>query len=828
MTGLASPLHPAGNVDDKFDDILTPTDTTPIAINIYELATAIIALPDISASGATGTTFKLLKQLYRKEAYNLLHLRENTPPSPNPASGINLLLKFYQMLLARDLNDREMKRILMSRLILLPKPNGGIRPIAIGDSTLRLLLRVVNNKVAKIVGRKLEPHQVAVGTSGGCEIMAALCQHTLEQGTGDTDNRAVKSIDLPNAFNLINRRSIASGLREYCPELLELFRITYDQPAELRAHTTDGRGQLIGLSEKGCRQGDPLSMLYFSVGIHPALLAIHDTLTLAHLRANVTYAPTVIAYADDMTLHGKDAVIVTCMTDIDHHIKDATGITSNLAKSRLMGKGVTDLILPPQLDGLDCNEHGGKIVGVPIGTEVTRHTASAETLAKQNQAIDVVSNHTVLSNQTKFALLRHCVNAKPHYLCRNVYPPLIREGLNLFDEHMDNALAVITGCPLDDKARVLRGLPTQLGGCGLRRHCGMQSVNDYNSRNNLISSFAIVHLPEFAATLNETPTLPLNAAAPNPPENEDNSPTADLSTELKQTHRDLLTSTLVLNLQEGAKHNAWIRSGSLSSTSTHTFSGGWLRWMGGNDQRWTMKDNVFTNALRARLCLPDCNMHLACANTGNHAQNQQDEFIDLHEIFHHSVLCYPAPGVARYIKYRHDYVVQALKQLLSDVIFPDAVTPEAALRLEVDTEKKDHNDQAIVADILWVEHYNSARENRTFIDVAVVSPCGIDGTGRDDGFAATHAASAKQARYAEVDDAENTTFIPFILETNGCIGSHACSFLSQLSKRDPRNSARINQFVTQLSYIVAKMTATASEEGVKNALAASTTRFEPA
>lgn len=808
MTDLASPLHPPAHaVDDDFADI-TVHDVQPIKFSLYELAKAITTIPEVSAPGASGWTNALLKKIYGKEAYSIANRTTANNETPNNEKGISLLLAFYNLFLNKELNKRTYNRLLMSRLILIPKATGGTRPIAIGDSILRLMLRVINTKVAKEVGKKLEPLQVAVGTSGGCEIIAALVDFTLEQGhnSDDTDtHRGVTTIDLPNAFNGVNRRSIALGLQTYCPELLDLFNITYGSQTELRAHTSNGRGQLIGHSAKGCRQGDPLSMLYFAVAIHPALVNIKETLDTAH--AHLGYKPRVIAYADDIALCGNGQLIVDNFNTIAAHLAEASGLTPNIRKSAQLGQGANDLILPPSLELLQLNENGGTIVGIPVGSADTQKSLCQEAITEHSKSIDLLVNNRNIGQQIKFAMLKFCVNTKVDYLCRNVNPNLIQESLEIFDSKIDTAISKIVAKQLDDTAKILRGLPVKLAGLGIRRHAGLQSVKDYNSRTTLITNFARQHLPELAVALDIIGALPLT---PNP-EHADLSVAAINEIYLKEVCAQVIDDT-----EQGARINAHIRSGALHGPEAYTTSGLFTNYMGGSDQRKSMQDDTFVTALRTRLCMPVCNMDLTCTNTEIHAARNQPDHVNIRTNFMHTVLCQPAKGVSLALKKRHDYVRDALSDLIRDTAFyGQAAPPKEALGSEIHVGTR-QNGSNIIADLVWHDGHNTARGHRYIFDVTIVEPCGRDGLGQDNGHAASLAAAAKINLYADIAEAEHTTFIPFALESAGHIGKHAAEFLTQLDERAPGHSARIAQFLSFVSFILAKQTANASIAGVRS------------
>jgi len=88
-----------------------------------------------------------------------------------------------------------------------------VRPVAVGEVTLRSILTSVTASVTPAMADVLAPQQVAVGVSGGISIMINGIRILLEQ-RGDF----VLKIDLKNAYNEIDR----SALLRRCSEVPEL------------------------------------------------------------------------------------------------------------------------------------------------------------------------------------------------------------------------------------------------------------------------------------------------------------------------------------------------------------------------------------------------------------------------------------------------------------------------------------------------------------------------------------------------------------------------------------------------------------------------------
>ena len=70
-------------------------------------------------------------------------------------------------------------------------------------------------------------------------------------------------LDVSNAFNNIRRCHILEGLRLHCPGLIPYFSLIYGAEVDLRWND----GSIIGRASTGVLQRDPLSTLYFALGI---------------------------------------------------------------------------------------------------------------------------------------------------------------------------------------------------------------------------------------------------------------------------------------------------------------------------------------------------------------------------------------------------------------------------------------------------------------------------------------------------------------------------------------------------------------------------------
>lgn len=799
IVDLVSKLNPAKAGNDKFSQReidfasrrgSSESDFDCMSLTPEDVAAGIAKLNRGSAAGWTGWTFQAIHAICTDEANQMECLKA-------------ISLMFNKMLR----NQIPSKLWTSSRSTMIPKTAGGWRPLGIGEAWYRLLSKCIVLKVSTSVGHKLCPLQLGVGISGGCEIAGRAAQLAIDSNP----NLVAINLDLTNAFGTMSRKKMFRGMKEFCPALTPWFMWAYGEDGDLRSRD----GDIVGINKRGVRQGDPLAPLCFCVGLQASLKEFQRGVVAGLKSHNFDPACLIYGFMDDINIIVDIRMATQVCHDVDTFLQQQD-LELNHAKCKILGQRVEELVDPP----FPVTVEGTLFMGVPTGTKEFRRDKVKTMLEDMLQPLPALP---LLDPAVAVNILTLCINQRPSYLVRVIELSEHMTALNHFDAEINKSIIQIAGhevlLPGNTKdIAILRAIPRTMGGMGITAHSGITGQQANMSSQRITKQFVRAHCAFLQPAVNAWSKLDLTweyyllqdeesmdrrggvvTARPHisncfyPGESIDDN--TALKPLVKSLHNGALTVLHQQLISDGFHSKAaWLLS------SGHQGSGKWLvgRGHGVFYGDFEMKGEIYREALRMRLLLPP-----VTANQHEHRWTNRKcacgRGLNLGTDPFHLLDC--AHG-QWYFTRRHDEV----KSMLAKAIKKHH--PDTTVRVE-ETFILDSG-RSMVADIT-VRFPNS--EGFIVLDVSIVEPAAPTYI-KLGSQAHTNTANNEQER-KKIEKYETLrrgkpglatfTFVPFVAEATGRLGSHAESFLQGLLRPEEAHRLKAQMGAMIMKYNASMM-----------------------
>ena len=131
---------------------------------------------------------------------------------------ISAMTRFVNLFLSGKGPPQFAPRLCGAPLTVLQKRNGGIRPIAGGETLRRLISSYAMNRISKTAANWLHPVQFGIAIRNGTEAVVHAVRKVM-QHHGRNSEYGLISVDLTNAFNLVIRKAFLKGVKDHFPSL---------------------------------------------------------------------------------------------------------------------------------------------------------------------------------------------------------------------------------------------------------------------------------------------------------------------------------------------------------------------------------------------------------------------------------------------------------------------------------------------------------------------------------------------------------------------------------------------------------------------------------
>ncbi|KAG9394415.1 hypothetical protein J8273_4071 [Carpediemonas membranifera] len=412
-----------------------------ITISRKILKKALGSLPADKAPGPTGLSF-----LHLRVAYKIMR-----------KELVAALLPIVQAIIDGDNNYAIFSH---SILVPIPKKNGKLRPVAMGEALRRIAAKAAAETVLPKLREEVFVDQFGLGESCGLERMVAITRRHFDDGG------TVLSLDLSNAYNTLSRDFLLRCVSTYCPALVDYVKGQYSSSLLL---STSG---VVLRSEEGVQQGDPLSPLLFSLGMKPVLDRLRSI-----------YNVRVVAYQDD-------TYILTDRASADEIAKTAKQLFSQVGMSLNLPKCVALIQGAGHDTNLDRPDHVRRvgahvITGVPVGPEsfvrgevqrvVDKAALTLKAIADFSEDVGAEGVGPALS------MIKFCVLPKIAHLMRNVdpTPEVLTPAETFCQSTLSDVVGKVLGRTLSPDISQALGLPAKHGGLGFAMPTVVQWVLNF-------------------------------------------------------------------------------------------------------------------------------------------------------------------------------------------------------------------------------------------------------------------------------------------------------------------------------------------------------------
>lgn len=367
----------------------TMDDGTMIKLSQTDVSVAVMNLEGGKGVGMSGLSAEILKKTWkessvvRKTVTTMCERLLNKPQEAHP-------------------------QLWRARLITIPKAKGGVRPIVLEETLLKLLSKIVATGLSENVCDKL--HQAQCCMRAHNSQLGALCKLRRLMARGFT---YMVSVDFSNAYGRVDREAIIRTLLSNSthPRIVNFIQ-TYLSSQTL--HFTDNTGaQRVLPVERGVLQGNAMSTILFCAGIDNLIATFESGGT------------RIVAFADDIILLARDIAVLNKMWPLFCRRAQGAGMEINTEKTKLLLPDIKQLPDTPALKGLPVMHYNHGDIFTFLGIPISSNTTSVDTDLEEKLEVHLDTARRLwaarIPLQTKYHLHQMCIVRKMVYYLRGTH-----------------------------------------------------------------------------------------------------------------------------------------------------------------------------------------------------------------------------------------------------------------------------------------------------------------------------------------------------------------------------------------------------------------------
>ena len=338
------------------------------------------------------------------------------------------------------------KRLFSSRLIMLRKSSGGLRPICVSETVVKLATAWCVQRCSTDLNLILK-HQYGLREGGAESIVHAARKSTEE-------NMCIISLDCKNAFGSVCRSAMSKSLYSH-PQLAPMFRLfysSYGTPFSLEYTRKDQ--SFTHMASSGGKQGDPMMSACFALALNLILSQIEEEEDLR-----------VWAFMDDICIATTPEIAIKLVPWLEGELM-GIGLTLNKKKCEVFSMDVSQAQTISSALQFTYKENGIKILGAFLSFD---HQACEDFLQDSIDSHALFFKHlSQLPKNIALEMVLKCGTPRWSYIARTHSPADAMVAHKRFDSLVKYAvMRILEISDIEELPLDFLMLPQKSGGLGV-------------------------------------------------------------------------------------------------------------------------------------------------------------------------------------------------------------------------------------------------------------------------------------------------------------------------------------------------------------------------